>query len=871
MALHWFEFDTEYWHMSPSLYSTVINAVRGSGDGNEHRDAGNALSNAMGSAWQLEIYDLEELKATFEYSSRIIISSGRILAPAVYSSAAIVMDISASSTALVARMFNRGNPNVFLYTGNVGHQGGRAVSISSDILQGSMPVIAGAIRFPNSVLSEAPAPAPEPEPPPPDPEPPVPEPPPPGDRDWNLHPFAITDINNTRIGSGAIYAGSGDYTSNLVNKSVGMNGYRDPTRPNASQDEWSIPRYVGRSTDDWKDFMVGVPGASSSQRTLVRVRCPAGAMPSRPWWDRDGHMTIINGDIMHEFWHVRPQVSPWQASSYVPVPIRGASHHYGVKATNDTPTVWTIPGMLGWGSTRAFGGSQNIGLIMPQELIAGHIPHMIAFAQSKPELSTTNAPGFPHRWMWPATRDDGGADYREGPNGVRQGQVFAIPRSVNIASVGANWHPYARTIAYALQDYGAICIDQSGDTCCYLELTARSTVWAQTDTSSFQNSLSSAWSLLRRITNHTESSPKGGGSPVPVPGPGPSPAPTPPPPPPPPPPPDPPPPAPGNWLVRPFRADSAWNTPIPSTAIYRGPSDPRTETIRRRVGGGRLQNASPDDFAWAMNLNDYTIYVWYAKNTDPLVTIHQGGQQFQIRCPANAVPSTGTDRHLCIVDPDELHSHDMWGATRVSSTRIDSASYVKTRLDGHGWRMVEERLESSSNPRGRNPDNASDGGGGPRAVSAASLGGLIRLQELQNGVIQHALAFATPRRWCNGRFGVRIHPANWISLGDGDSINEQGVNVPGAWGPFTGSIRYSDRFALDPNLNVNSLGLEPHWVTIAKALQDYGMYMTDVAGINNPAIYVEYPAVMNALGNLKANQTSNFNKITPHLMAVDWY
>lgn len=313
-----------------------------------------------------------------------------------------------------------------------------------------------------------------------------------------------------------------------------------------------------------------------------------------------------------------------------------------------------------------------------------------------------------------------------------------------------------------------------------------------------------------------------------------------------------------------FRSDSPWNTKIPPTAIWRGPSDPRTETIRRNYGGGSHYDGSPENFQWAMNLWDYTIATWYASNSDPWVTINQGGQSWQVRCPANAVPSSGTDRHMCIIDPDGLHSHDMWGAQRSGNT-INAWSYVKTRLDGMGWRMVEEHLESPSNPRGLNTANASAGGGGPRAVSAGSLGGLIRKADLDAGVIAHALAFAIPRRWCNGRFGVRVYPANWISQGDGDDSS-------GTWEPFTGAIRYSDRFGLDKNVNVNTLGLSPHWTMIARALQEYGMYMVDVAGENTPCLYAEWPAIRDAYGDaLKNEQRYSFGRIIPHMMALDWY
>lgn len=311
----------------------------------------------------------------------------------------------------------------------------------------------------------------------------------------------------------------------------------------------------------------------------------------------------------------------------------------------------------------------------------------------------------------------------------------------------------------------------------------------------------------------------------------------------------------------PFRADSPWNTKIPQNAIWHGTSDPRTSRVRSNSGGTSGSDTDPGTIVWALNFDDYTFYTWYASNSDPLVTINSGGQSWQVRCPSNAVPSTGTDMHMCIIDPDGLHSHDMYGAQRSGNT-INTAAYIKTRLDGMGWRMAEERLRTQANPRGINFDNAAGGRGGPRAVSAAALGGLIRRKHLDDGVIPHALAFACPRRWAKGGIGVRVWPADEI-INWGDSDN-------GLPPYFSGDIPYSTRFGLDKNVNVASLGLSREWAIIAKALQDYGMYLVDVAGPVNPCLYAEYPLVKQAYPNLKNQQTTSFNKIIPHMMALDW-
>lgn len=333
-------------------------------------------------------------------------------------------------------------------------------------------------------------------PPEPDPEDP--------DRDLRIHPFAINDFANLKVGAGATYATTSDEATNSVRASVGLNGSVGPSAQNPTPAEWSIPRYVGTSSDPILNILVYAPGTSPSSGTLVSVRCPAGARPSRPWRPSDGHFSVINGNTIHEFWHVDPTQTPWHASSYTPAPLDGASHGYHIGFGGNH----TIPGMLGWGSCRAYGGSANMGLIMPQELAAGLIPHVIGFAQREQQMSKENAPGQSVRWVWPATRDDGGGTYQAGVNGVRMGQVFAIPPSFDIDA--QPWIPYVKTIARALRDYGAVCIDKSSQTCIYLELSNRTPeMFAITDSSIFRTQLNQAWSQLRRITNHTQATPKG--------------------------------------------------------------------------------------------------------------------------------------------------------------------------------------------------------------------------------------------------------------------------------------------------------------------------------------------------------------------------
>src|SRR5690606_30703529 len=62
-----------------------------------------------------------------------------------------------------------------------------------------------------------------------------------------------------------------------------------------------------------------------------------------------------------------------------------------------------------------------------------------------------------------------------------------------------------------------------------------------------------------------------------------------------------------NYASRPFAADSPWNQPIAANATYRT-SDARTSAIR---------NAG----TFGVNTSRWTIWVWQASSSDPLVSV----------------------------------------------------------------------------------------------------------------------------------------------------------------------------------------------------------------------------------------------------------
>jgi hypothetical protein len=98
---------------------------------------------------------------------------------------------------------------------------------------------------------------------------------------------------------------------------------------------------------------------------------------------------------------------------------------------------------------------------------------------------------------------------------------------------------------------------------------------------------------------------------------------------------------------------------------------------------------------------------------------------------------------------------------------------------------------------------------GAVATGLPLLGFLIRIEELQRGVIPHAVGISM----VHNRSGAFSWPANRT---DG--------NTAGSGQPLEGQ-----RFRLDPTFNVASLPNAAER-TIARAIQDYGMIITDTSG-----------------------------------------
>ena len=242
-----------------------------------------------------------------------------------------------------------------------------------------------------------------------------------------------------------------------------------------------------------------------------------------------------------------------------------------------------------------------------------------------------------------------------------------------------------------------------------------------------------------------------------------------------------------------FTEDSPWNTPIPD----RPRLDRRNAAIQREV----LR-----DTAFVVNtiLYEFGIPFYTATPATPRVRL-SGRGAIAGRVPLDPAwrTNTGADAKMNILDPAaglvyELQEFDVARRTVY-------------------WMVVRDYR------RGRGDSAPSGGRHGPTGSGLTQAGGVIRLEEIREGRIDHALSFITSDP-AAGRFR---YPATHT---DGSNTN-------------AGAIEQGMRIQLDPALDLDRLGLERAEQAIGRALQVYGAYCTDTGRGNNMALgfYAERP------------------------------
>ena len=280
----------------------------------------------------------------------------------------------------------------------------------------------------------------------------------------------------------------------------------------------------------------------------------------------------------------------------------------------------------------------------------------------------------------------------------------------------------------------------------------------------------------------------------------------------------------GRTVWRPFDDDSPWNTPIGDSPAIDGDSQVLVDD---------LAASNPQGILW-INMSQYSVPLYFADRNTPVRTVVAnvvGGQGFfgdndsdrssakaRIPIPAGATPAEGTDQQMSIVD---LESGLEWGLrkTQVSGDTYTCDVGAATYLSGSGVRPSTNRQPWWL-------------GQGARSCGFPLVAGLIRVDEIRAGVIDHALALG----YAHIRSRYFTPPASSAHPTTDDALPDRGIPCGG-------------RVQLDPTLDLDSLGLTAPAKVIARALQVYGAFVGDSFGATS--LYAESsPAALTAWEDL---------------------
>ncbi len=250
-----------------------------------------------------------------------------------------------------------------------------------------------------------------------------------------------------------------------------------------------------------------------------------------------------------------------------------------------------------------------------------------------------------------------------------------------------------------------------------------------------------------------------------------------------------------------FAPSSFWNEPASTDAPVDPSSAALVAALDEEVGAESQAGGGPN-----LNTIDYSVPIYTVPADQPTVRVQLVGHSTHhslqaawdaVPLPPDAQPAAGSDKHLVVWQPSTGRLWEFW---RLERTPV-------------GWRaewggaMRHVRRNPGVYGRGAWPGAESSWGGDASSLSLA--GGLITLEDLEDGQINHALAMAVP----NARAGTYASPARRT---DGKSAS-----------PL--SLPEGAHLRLEPGLNLASLHLPPLTLMIAEAAQRYGIFIRSSA------------------------------------------
>ncbi len=249
--------------------------------------------------------------------------------------------------------------------------------------------------------------------------------------------------------------------------------------------------------------------------------------------------------------------------------------------------------------------------------------------------------------------------------------------------------------------------------------------------------------------------------------------------------------------TRPYSDASPWNTRIATGVPYEPNSAARVAAIGGSLSSDPTQFTYPVYYATASTpTRQVQLSGWLSRSSPDGATFgNVANATVQVPVPAGAAPAAGSDAQVIIVD---LATGYEWGFFNFATTQAGTL----TAVNGYQYAFAGSAT----------PVHAHGNGFVARGGGVPYLAGLVRPCEIQGGSIEHALAFAY-----DAPSGEFVYPA---SKSDGKGS-----------GPL--ALPEGARLQLNPALSeaqIRAWGCDGACLTIARALQQYGMYVVDNAG-----------------------------------------
>jgi hypothetical protein len=287
--------------------------------------------------------------------------------------------------------------------------------------------------------------------------------------------------------------------------------------------------------------------------------------------------------------------------------------------------------------------------------------------------------------------------------------------------------------------------------------------------------------------------------------------------------------------ARPFGPTGPWNSPVSANPTLEPNSGLQVQALANYIKL-KANTLHPDHSYPYFQQNTYStpIYKVGAGAAKREVIVNGTGSHHQllrsvinahggVPFPAGAKPAVGTDGHITVLDTDNKLLYEFWRASSPEKNKLGCTEPLDWGVPCYGdgkwhveWGGLMDQYDtdpgyfSSSSWPGLTSTQGWNWGG--TATSLPLLAGLMTFEDLNSGVIDHALSTNLPDA-CQAYFS---HPAQRRDGKQQDSS----------------CIAEGARLQLDPSYNVEASTAPPLLKAIMRAAQKYGLIVHDITHDN---------------------------------------